>query len=126
MRILALHRLPFEPERLARDLESVEADDRPEIERQFRDHHENAWIIVIEDDTPIDFNAFSHPDVGPDAQAPWMEQELEAEDTAHRGAFFLHYVDPTKPLWYDGKPHNFPAVTPAPTELIDQLDYESP
>ena len=132
MEVVGLHKLPFDEAGFARDMEPV-ADHEPEtiaqLSKQFRENWDNAWLVVIEfegtaDD--IDFGAFNYPERGPFAQAAWLEEVLESTPGRTRAAFYLHYVEPGKPLWYGTHPLKFPAPTPMPRKLIEQVPYMSP
>jgi hypothetical protein len=67
LRIVGLHKLPFDPQGFEKDMESV-ANHSPkiieELRGQYRENWDNAWIIVIEAEGPpwrIDFHEFAHP-----------------------------------------------------------------
>ncbi len=131
MRVAALHRLPFGASRFAKDLESVadhEEGLRAELEKQYRENWENAWIVVVEYPVgeKLDFSQFAHPQPGPSAQAAWLEQELGPVEAGLRSAFFMHYVDPAKPLWYGRRRLAFPLESDAPDSLVRMLEYCSP
>ena len=131
VQVSALHRLPFDAERFESEMESVadhSAEMREELEGQYRENWENAWIVVIEYDngTELDFSLFGYPDNSPDGQAVWLEQELEPEENRARAAFFLHYVDPKKLLAYGKRRLPFPSPTEAPKWLVERLNYASP
>jgi hypothetical protein len=132
LRIIGLHKLPFDPQGFEKDMESV-ADHAPkitqELRKQYRKCWDSAWIIVIEADSPpgqIDFDGFSHPFPGSNAETSYLEQILEYNGHKTRGAFFLHDVQLEKPLYYKGTPLAFPTPSPAPRELVERMDYHSP
>lgn len=124
MRIVGLHKLPSDEVKLRNYL----ADSPPDFAIQARKNWENAWIIVVEVDagTKIDFGEFAHPEPGLNAQSPWLEMVLEEGATRTVAAFFMHYIDAARPLWYGAQAYKLPSPTPAPPELVSQLQYMSP
>lgn len=127
MRVIALHKLPFDERRFEAEMNSVAGSPNAEALRtQFRETYENAWIVVVQDKVEIDFGAFAYSAPGPDAQAPWLERELPSSDGVFRGAFFLHYVEPTQPLWFGDREFELPRLAPAPADLIALMDYSCP
>ena len=127
MRVTGLHKLPFDQGRFDTDCESIEGSpDEAAMRKQLRANHDNAWIVVVESDDEIDFGEFGYPTRDPDAQAAWLEQELDAPDGGCRAAFFLHYVEPGKPLWYGKQKLALLQATSALRELVEQMDYCSP
>ena len=132
LRIVGFHKLPFDPEGFEEDMASV-ANHPPkiieELRRQCRSTWDNAWLVVVEADGPpdrIDFDGFAHPAPGPNAQAAYMEQTLEYDGQKTRAAFFLHYVQLDRPLYYKEEPVTLPTPSPASRELIQRMAYESP
>ncbi len=130
MQVVGLHPLPWNKARFEDDAANIAGRaDEAELRAQLRTSWENAWIVVVEadaDEEEIDFGAFAHPAPGPNAQAAWLECVLDESDGRQRGAFFLHFVDPAKPLWFGQKALVLPQPSPAPDELVDQMEYSSP
>ena len=132
IKVIGLHRLPFDKQAFEEDMRSIADHDRKSqkiLRAQFRESWDNAWIVVVEWNGPaaaVDFGLFSHPQRGPDAQAAWEEQVLQ--DGAHRtqAAFFLHYVEPDEPLWYGDRRLRLPPVTPVEPRVLQLLSYSSP
>jgi hypothetical protein len=132
LRIVGLHKLPFDPQGFEKDMESV-ADHSPkiieELRNQYRENWDSAWIIVIEAEGPpwrIDFHEFAHPFPGINPQGAYLEQILEYNSNKTRAAFFIHYVQIEEPLYYKRVPLAFPMPSPAPKELIERMKYYSP
>lgn len=132
LRIVGLHKLPFDPQCFERDMASV-ANHPPkiieELRKQYRRNWDNAWIIVAEANSApeeIDFSEFAHPAPGPHAQAAYLEQILEYDGRRTLAAFFLHFVEPDKPVWYKGQSLELPPPSPAPGGLIGKMQYFSP
>ncbi len=136
--VVGLHRVPFDRKQIELDLarnwpgaqtEGVECTEQ--VRKQVEENWRNAWMVVVEFDCPasaVDFGSFAHgPGTRPeDRQAAWEEKILE--DSPHRtiGAFFLHYVNPQEPLWYETLTFTFPPPTPAPVKLLRGVHYTSP
>lgn len=132
MKVVGLHKLPFDEAGFAKDMESV-ADHAPEsiaeLTKQYRGNWDNAWLVVVEWEGPanqIDFGGFQHPQPGPYAQVPWLEEILDDAGGRTRAAFYLHDLELDKPLWYKNQRLKLPAPSPAPEELLKLLPYESP
>lgn len=131
LRVVGLHKLPFDRTLFQKNLEDV-AGHNPEsvkaFEEQYKENWENAWIVVIswEGNQEIEFDQFAFPEPGPDAQVPWLELILDMENGKHRAAFFLHYVEPGMPLWYGDLMLAMPKPTPAPSEFLNRMIYSSP
>jgi hypothetical protein len=131
VRVIGLHKLPFDPAAFERDMDSVK-DCSPDIWQQlrlqYRQNWDNAWLVVIEWDGPareIDFSAFRQG-TGPNAQAAWLEEIIEDSPTKTKAAFFLHYVKPAVPLFYADKALAFPPPSLADPELLNRMRYCSP
>ncbi len=127
MRIVGLHKVEFDPVRFEQEMKfAAGRPDEVQLRKQFRNNHENAWIVVVEQDEEIDFDQISYPKPGPNAQAVWLEQEIPADDGKFRAAFFLHYVDPAESLYFGKTRLRFPKPSAAPKDLVELLAYESP
>lgn len=130
MRIVGLHRVPWSDDAFRLDIESLPSSpDQFRLVEEIRESWNNAWIVVIESSDPvesIDFSMFAHPVPGPNAQAAWQERVLTQRPDRSTLAFFLHFVDRTKPLWYGNTPLDFPDETSAPTSLVDGMPYFAP
>jgi hypothetical protein len=129
--VVAVHKLPFDPAGLEADLAAV-ADEEPEVlselRAQFRENWSNAWLIVVELDGPVeelDFDEFGQGE-GDNAQVPWEEAILESGKNKSRAAFYLHYLDPTRPMYYGDVALELPPVTVFPKELKAKAPYCSP
>jgi hypothetical protein len=132
MRIIALHRVPFEPAKFERDVQlpAYTGDELAAWREQLRGNWENAWLIVVEYVGPasdIDWGAFRHgPGKRENQQAPWLEQIIEDGPKKSLAAFFLHYVDRNLPLWYGEIAFALPEETAGAPELFRRMDYCSP
>lgn len=121
MKVVALHKLPFDSDRFEAEVARMRF---PELREQIQENWENAWIIVVEHDGEIDFARFCEH---PDDQAPWLEQLLdESGPNGRRAAFFMHYVDPARPLRYAGADLPLPPPTEPTAGFVRQMQYETP
>jgi hypothetical protein len=122
--VVGLHKLPFDEAAFAKDL-STYGDHASEWEPQLRQNWSNAWLIVIEfrgAPGDLNFDAFATLD----GQAAWLEQTFEQRDGITRAAFYMHYVDPTKPLRCGKSTLDLPAPSRAPAALLRRMPYSSP
>ena len=105
---------------------------------------ENASLIVVRsdrDDGPIsgddfadglgenevDWEATYPCPTAPDSmQAAWEESVLDESDDATTMAFFMHYIEPSKPLWFRRIPLALPESTPMPASLRESAQYTAP
>lgn len=127
VQVIGVHKLPFDSERFERDMQfAVGRPHEAELRAQFRANWDSAWIVVVESDRDIDFGKFAYPRPGPHAQAAWLEQELSRSGDTVRGAFFLHYLDPARSIWYRDQELGLPTVTPPPAALVEMMAYQSP
>jgi hypothetical protein len=129
IQVVSLHKLPLDQAQFKEDLSSL----GEEWSDQILDCWNNAWIVVVELDgksDAVDFGDFSHQtEPGqPESswQAPWMEQVLKCDEVCTRGAFFLHYVNPTFPLRYRDQQLTFPEPTAPNPDLLRTMRYEAP
>ncbi len=132
IRVVGLHRLPFDKEAFERDacLDDHPAEVQAEVREQIRENWENAWLVVVEfagraDD--LGFESFRHGPGSIDGQqAAWEEAVLHQSPDTTTAAFYLHCVTPGEPLWYGDEAISFPAPTAPSAELLRQLPYTSP
>lgn len=132
MRVIGLHRLPFDEVGFERDvaLPGYAGDELAGWREQVRGNWNNAWLVVVEYDGPasdIDWGAIGHGDgKRENQQAPWMEQVIENTPARSVAAFFLHYVDRSLPLCYDEIAFTLPEETAGDPDLFRLMDYCSP
>jgi len=128
--VVGLHKLPFDQRQFEGELSTIadhDVESRSILIAQFRENWDNAWIVVVEwQGEDVDFGLFNHPHRGPDAQAAWMEQMLDSSGPVKRAAFFLHFVEPSKPLWYGDQALPLSPITEAPESLLKTMEYSSP
>jgi hypothetical protein len=132
IKVVGLHKLPFDGQAFEEDMRSI-ADHDPKSQKalrvQFRANWDNAWIVVVEWNGPaaaVDFELFSCPRRGPDAQAAWEERILHSGVRRTQAAFFLHHVRPGQTLWYGDQRLRLPSVTPVEPRVLKRLSYCSP
>lgn len=130
VRVVGLHKLPFDEARYEEDVGCGMPDaprEQAAWRRQVREAWVNAWIVIVEcTGSELDFSLFAHPAPGPHAQAAYEEKVLAQRSGFQCAAFFLHYVDPTAPLWYGDQPLALPIPTGATPELVAQMPYTAP
>ncbi len=133
MKVIALHKVPFDPQKFEQDLLVVAG--APEYVKEFRpqvlENWNNSWYIVVEwpgGEGDVDWNAFEHQHKDPRycSQAAWEELFLGTESGVSRGMFFMHYVDTSQPLMYGAEALSWPETTPAPPELVKLRPYCAP
>jgi hypothetical protein len=134
MRIVGLHKLPFDASKFEQDIEScVGSDDEEDARQQCQENWDNAYLVVIEtklSSDDLDFGAFGHPsETGQppnDMQAVWSEEILDNEPGRTRAAFYLHYVNQGLPLYYGAEELLFPEQSTADPAIWEQIPYSSP
>lgn len=97
--------------------------------------HQNAWIVVVEQEGPADLGVIDEVTYAPSPreigavdsrQAPWLEQVLEDGADRSRIAFFLHHMKPEGQFFYGEQVLNSPAPTEIPGALRSVIQYECP
>ena len=138
VRVVGLHKLPFDQVAFDQEIKSVRDRD-PRIVAQLREQYlenwKNAWIVVVEFDgelKELDFGAFGYAASDEALRDPrrmqvaYLEKLLDSPAGKTRVAFYLHFVDPSRPLWYLRRAIPFPRPTPPDPGLLKEMPYESP
>jgi len=122
MRIIGIHKLPWNEEQVLANLRSYE----PEFHDQVRELWQNAWLFVIEADGAVDFGKIAmqtHPNQSKDnQQAAWLEEEIGQGVWG----FFLHYWTPSCTVRYRDRELTQPLPTELPKELAASVEYYAP
>jgi hypothetical protein len=127
MRVLALHKWPFDPAKVDKEMARY---DFPETMRgQVTEAHQAAFVLVVESDgSPINLDEVSYAPTQAEVQepqsrqVPWLEEVVDAT----RMAFFLHHLTPDGRLFIADAEVRMPPLTDLPSELHQILSYESP
>lgn len=131
MKVTHLHRWPADQDSIERDLAAY--DEAAVMREQVAENHQNAWLVVIEQDGPaleVDMGEFSYSPTSTanagDAQAAWLEETLVDSPSRSVVAFYLHFVEPGGTLHYGDEHLTLPNATPMPADLLSRMPYESP
>lgn len=134
MRIVGLHKLPFDAARFEQDVEwAVGTDEEEGTRQQCKENWDNAYLVIIETELSaddLDFGAFGHPSEPnqppSDMQAVWSEEVLSSELGRTQAAFYLHYVNPSLPLYYGTEELMFTELSTPDAAIWEQVPYSSP
>src|SRR4029453_1715010 len=97
--------------------------------QRVREHFEGLYLIELQLDPPsaeVNWMAFTQPQIGqPESswQVPYDEQPVNPLEG--KWAFFLHFVDPSRPLQTPAGERSLPVPSPCPPRLA-HLAYEAP
>ncbi|GFO80608.1 MAG: hypothetical protein A49_02350 [Methyloceanibacter sp.] len=134
VRVIGIHQVAPSPQQFEEALDIMWGDDLrgAELERaqqNVREHFEGLYLLEVEvepADADVDWGEFTQPiDDTPreNWQAPWDERAVGDDGT--RWAFFLHYLDPNRPLLTPIGECPLPRPTPTPQHLAD-IVYDVP
>lgn len=134
VRVIGIHHVTPSPPQFDEALDIMWGDGLrgEELERakqNVREHFEGLYLLEVEiepGDADVDLGEFTQPvdDTPRESwQAPWDERPVG--DGGTRWAFFLHYVDLSRPLLTPVGECPLPPPTPMPPHLAD-IAYDVP